>query len=63
MIEIRTITDGKLIARLTGHTALVTATAFAPDGKTLATADESGVIKFWNVATWQEYANLRLGSY
>ena len=62
MIEIRAITDGKLIARLTGHTTSVMATAFTPDGKTLATADESGVIKFWNTATWQEYASLHLGA-
>lgn len=63
MIEIRAVTDGKLIASLIGHTASVTATAFAPDGKTLATVDESGVIKFWNTATWQESASLRLGAY
>jgi len=35
-------------ATLRGHTTRVWRAAFAPDGKTLATGDENGTVKFWN---------------
>ncbi|MHC4407123.1 MAG: WD40 repeat domain-containing protein, partial [Planctomycetota bacterium] len=35
--------------------------AFAPDGHTLATADDDGVVRLWDVATGQELLDLRPG--
>jgi WD40 repeat protein len=38
---------------------LVLALAFAPDGKTLATADNEGVIRLWEVATGKERRQMK----
>src|SRR5262249_46459076 len=35
------------------------ALAFAPDGKTLGTADRKGVVTLWEIATWKQQATLR----
>lgn len=32
----------------------ITALAFSPDGKLLATGDRSGLIQLWNTSTWEE---------
>jgi WD40 repeat protein len=44
---------------LLGNAGEVTALAFSPDGKTLASASYEGTVKFWNVATWKEMTTLR----
>ncbi len=59
IVEIRETANGKLIASLTGHAGAIVATAFSPDGKTLATVAEDGIVKLWETATWQEFANIR----
>ena len=46
-------------ATLQGNSGVVTALAFSPDGKTLASASYEGTVKFWNVATWKEVATVR----
>jgi WD40 repeat protein len=50
-------------ASLTGHPNFLFHLAFAPDGKTLATAggvaNESGEVILWDVATWTPRATLR----
>ena len=43
---------------LTGHRAAVRSLAFAPDGHTLASGDEGGVIEIWD--TGQERSTKRL---
>jgi outer membrane protein assembly factor BamB len=45
--------------RLTGHTNKVFASAFAPDGKTLATGGADQTIRLWDVATGKERVVLR----
>ncbi|MEJ7637694.1 MAG: hypothetical protein WKF75_06810, partial [Singulisphaera sp.] len=35
---------------LRGHTSEVTALAFTPDGKTLASGDRGGMIRFWDLS-------------
>jgi eukaryotic-like serine/threonine-protein kinase len=42
---------GDQVATLTGHTHTVTAAAFSPDGKWLATGSQDGTVKIWNPAT------------
>src|SRR3989449_8803313 len=57
--------SGKLRHTLSGHDQRVWATAFAPDGKTLAACtgeyrqpDDAGEIKIWNLATGKEETTL-----
>ena len=40
---------GKQLATLKGHAKVVLAVAFAPDGKTIATAGSDGTVKRWAV--------------
>jgi WD40 repeat protein len=51
-------TDGKLKVELKGHTDIVDAVAFSPDGKTLATAGADKNVKLWNPADGKELKNL-----
>ena len=46
-----TIQDGSLQATISKHTDWVTAVAFSPDGKYLATGDRIGNIHLWDGAT------------
>jgi RNA polymerase sigma factor (sigma-70 family) len=48
---------GNLQATLPGHTGAVGCVGFAPDGKTLASADSRGTLKLWDVATAKERAS------
>src|SRR5215469_13108997 len=50
--------EPKLRATLKGHTNCVTAVAFSPDGKTLASASYDGTLRLWEVATGKERAAL-----
>src|SRR5262249_55198497 len=43
---------------LKGHAARISALAFSGDGRGLATADERGAVKLWEVATGRERATL-----
>jgi WD40 repeat protein len=48
--------------RLHGHLDHVTALAFAPDGRTLASSSVDGTVKLWNLATQRDVVTpLRLG--
>jgi WD40 repeat protein len=44
---------------LKGHTGWVSGVAFAPDGKTIATASADGTVKFWDAASGKELATLK----
>ena len=48
----------KLKTELKGHEAIVSAAAFSHDKRTLASGDESGVVKLWNVATGKDLVAL-----
>jgi WD40 repeat protein len=45
--------------RLRGHQGLVTALAFAPDGKTLVSGSDDNTVKLWDVASGKELRTLR----
>jgi WD40 repeat protein len=43
---------------LRGHTGILSAVAFSPDGKILASGSEDGTIKLWEVATGRQIVSL-----
>lgn len=44
------------VSLLFGHESPVAALAVAPDGRTLVSGDERGVLVFWDLPTWRERA-------
>jgi len=49
----------KNIAKLEGHTHLVSCVAFSPDGKTLASGSADNTVRLWNVSTGKSTATLK----
>lgn len=47
------------VAKLTGHSAAVTAVAASPDGKVLATGDAAGLVRTWDAETFRPAAEPR----
>lgn len=56
--EIR-LSDPQTAESLRGHSSRITAIAFTPDGKSLASASWDHTVKLWDVVTGQERATLR----
>ena len=52
------VSTGKIITTLIGHKEGIDSVAFAPDGRTLATAD-SHTMKLWHLATYRELATFK----
>ena len=58
-IEIKDAQTDKALRSIVAHTADVTALAYAPDGKTLASADKEGAVKLLDVATGRAFLALK----
>jgi WD40 repeat protein len=52
-------TGGHEKAQLTGHTDVVNAIPFSPDGQTLASAGNDSTVRLWNVSTKQQQLLLK----
>jgi len=58
-VQLWSTDTANLVGRCVGHKQPVLAVAFAPDGRTLASAGADATIKLWNVATQQELLSVR----
>ena len=53
------VSRGSAVRLFTGHTAYITAVSIAPNGKTVASADEGGSIILWDLATGRRIKRMR----
>lgn len=60
-ISIREVSTGTQRGTLVGHQDWVRSLALSPDGKVLASGDESGLIRFWRVENLQLLLSVRHG--
>lgn len=61
-ISIRQISSGTLQGTLVGHQNWVRSLALSPDGRVLASGDESGLVRFWRVENLQLLLSQRHGN-
>jgi RNA polymerase sigma factor (sigma-70 family) len=52
------VNTGTDVGRLQGHTGVVRAVAFAPDGQTIATGSDDKMVRLWDAATGKELRTL-----
>src|SRR5262249_12421195 len=53
---------GRVRMVLKGHTGRIVAIAFFPDGKTLVTVGNDGIVKLWDLASGKELASLKVAA-
>jgi WD40 repeat protein len=58
--EVRRVILDEPVRRLAGHTGVVTAMAFAPDGRLFATGADDGTVRLWDPRTGHERARMRV---
>ena len=58
-IQMWNAVTGKRLLTLTGHTRRIKSLVFSPDGKMLASGDESRTIKLWNMDTATSHATFK----
>jgi eukaryotic-like serine/threonine-protein kinase len=54
--------DGRVRHELVGHTRLVNAVTFRPDGKRLATLGDEGMIRVWDIGSGRQLRAIRVGA-
>jgi WD40 repeat protein len=57
-IQLWQLPEQRKLLQLHGHLDAIGGLAFSPDGRTLASSHENGVIRLWNVESGQERATL-----
>lgn len=57
-IQICDVDRRRMIGELSGHKAAITALQFSPDGRTLVSAGEDAVVRWWHVAAWRELVQM-----
>ena len=62
VIKLWNLKNGK-VRTLRGHTDVINAIAFSPDGRLLASVSDDGIIKLWNVHNQKNIATLREGTH
>jgi WD40 repeat protein len=58
-VKLWDVTTGKAHVTLKGHASPVVSITFTPDGKTLASGDQTGTVKLWEVAAGKERASFQ----
>jgi WD40 repeat protein/serine/threonine protein kinase len=57
-VKVYSAATGELLLTFKNHTAVITALAFSPDGKRLASASQDGTVKVWNVGNGEVLQDL-----
>lgn len=58
-VKLWNLTGGGAPLNLRGHTGIIRAIVFSPDGRVLATASQDNTIKLWDAATGKELVTLK----
>ena len=58
-VELSDVTSTQRLTTLVGHAGIITALAFSPDGRTLASGDVTGGVKLWDPVVGKERLTLQ----
>ena len=58
LVKVWSVSGGKEIASLAGHTNYVSSVAFSPDGQHIVSGSSDDLVKVWSVSARKEVASL-----